>query len=645
MVQRFLDFIRKETILMANIIQAKGKLNGKIHSKESIKGSANPSSGARSYGDLPDKPSINGVEISGDKIAEDYGLKPSDFIVNITEDYMEHTVSADKTYNEISEAYNAGMDCYAEYESQKIPLYYLNPGAAIFQTETVLFNHITEITIRSYGTVELNNSSLLPSEETYGLVKAISATEEDTIPVNIDPDGFLKVAAKPKDFIVTIIEQDGKYIADNSAKLIYNEYEKGATCHALFNSTIYPLTRVDYRPSINNEGGQYTCVFELNSLDTLTNIILIYDVGSDTSTVSVRTNYLYDRYQEKDLLVNITNDGEIYTADQSVQSIIDAINSGVTCYLTINNDTIYYQLQFSDDSSVTFGRQEGLMTIIYDGCITDSGDVWTESREEEVAKSYIVGGVKADKVTSDDTVPAKIGEDDKLYVPTYPTLESLNAQPKDFIVTISGDDVSGYTADKTYDEISEAYNAGKNCYANALGSKVPLFMVNEYHVSFLMGDPERFDILSISIYSEDNRCHVDITTSAFASATTPGIVYAQKATAQDTQPVNITPSTGFLYTAPPKFTFNLTVDTDTQTITADKTYAEIRAAYDAGRIIEGLMSDQAQAPLIVEAPDFGNNPKIMFSLAVISDNKMVFYNDYGYLLAMVDNTNTWGIVS
>ena len=119
----------------------------------------------------------------------------------------------------------------------------------------------------------------------------------------------------------------------------------------------------------------------------------------------------------------------------------------------------------------------------------------------------------------------------------------------------------------------------------------------------------------------------------------------KKATAQDTQPVNITPSTGFLYTAPPKFTFNLTVDTDTQTITADKTYAEIRAAYDVGRIIEGLMSDQAQAPLIVEAPDFGNNPKIMFSLAVISDNKMVFYNDYGYLLAMVDNTNTWGIVS
>lgn len=408
---------------MANIIQAKGKLNGKIHSKESIKGSANPSSGARSYGDLPDKPSINGVEISGDKSAEDYGLKPSDFIVNITRDYIEDTVSADKTYNEISEAYNAGMDCYAEYESQKIPLYYLNPGAAIFIDESLRSITLTEIIIRSYGSVELNNSLFLPSEETYGLVKA-------------------------------------------------------------------------------------------------------------------------------------------------------------------------------------------------------------------------------DKVTSDDTVPAKIGEDDKLYVPTYPTLESLNAQPKDFIVTISGDDVSGYTADKTYDEISEAYNAGKNCYANALGSKVPLFMVNEYHVSFLMGDPERFDILSISIYSEDNRCHVDITTSAFASATNPGIVYAQKATAQDTQPVNITPSTGFLYTAPPKFTFNLTVDTDTQTITADKTYTEIRAAYDAGRVIEGIvpiLEDNPIQEMEVVRPDYGNNPKTSFELIVISDNKMTFYSTFYTTEITIDDTNTWTI--
>lgn len=255
------------------------------------------------YVNLNNKPSINGVEISGDKSAEDYGLKPSDFIVNITRDWIEDTVSADKTYNEISEAYNAGMDCYAEFESQKIPLRYLNPGAAIFVDESLENIDLTTITIRSDGSVESNNSLLLPSEETYGLVKA-------------------------------------------------------------------------------------------------------------------------------------------------------------------------------------------------------------------------------DKVTSDDTVPAKIGEDGKLYVPKYPTLESLNAQPKDFIVTISGDDVSGYTADKTYDEILEAYNAGKNCYANALGNKLPLLVFDSYQINFLLGNLERFQVLNV-IINDDNTCDVVVTTSIIASSNSPGIVKAK----------------------------------------------------------------------------------------------------------------------
>ena len=632
---------------MANIIQAKGKLNGKINSKGSVKGSANPSSGARSYGDLPDKPSINGVEISGDKNAEDYGLKPSDFVVNITKDYVENTVSADKTYSEILEAYNAGMDCYAIYDSTKIPLRYLNPGAAIFIEESLEFINRTEITIRSIGSVELNNSLFLPSEETYGLVKANSATEEDTLPVNIDEEGFLKVAAKPKDFVITIIEQDGNYTADSNAKIIYNEYEKGAICHALFNFAIYPLTSVYYQPPNDYGGEEYTCIFGLNNPDGYTNIILTYHVGSDTNTniVSVRNTYLYDRYQVKDLLVNITNDGESYTADQSVQSIIDDINIGVTCYAIYNG--LKYELQSVDKNRVIFGNVFGLTVTRIIGDALADRDGWSIDVIECAANDYSLGGVIADNATSYDTVPAKIGEDNKLYVPTYPTLESLNAQPKDFIVTISGDDVNGYTADKTYDEISEAYNAGKSCYANALGSKVPLLICNEYAATFQIGDTEYFNILSVVINSDDNSCYVDITTSNLAASTYPGIVYAQDATAQDTQPVNIDYSTGFLYTTPPKFTFNLTMDTETQTITADKTYAEIRAAYDAGRVIEGLMpvpgSDTQPKPVAEEEViDFGNNPKIKFGLVVISDNKMVFYNDYAYLLVMIDNTNTWG---
>lgn len=212
---------------MANIIQAKGKLNGKINSKGSVKGSANPSSGARSYGDLPDKPSINGVEISGDKSAEDYGLKPSDFIVNITKDYMEHTVSADKTYNEISEAYNAGMDCYAEYESQKIPLRYLNPGAAIFINESLEDIDLTTITIQSDGSVDASNKSLQASAENAGLVYAQKTTDQDTLPVNIDEEGFLYTAPPKFTFNLTADTDTQTITADKTYTEIRAAYDAG----------------------------------------------------------------------------------------------------------------------------------------------------------------------------------------------------------------------------------------------------------------------------------------------------------------------------------------------------------------------------------------------------------------------------------
>lgn len=447
---------------------------------------------------------------------------------------------------------------------------------------------------------------------------------------------------KPSDFVVAISEQDGNYTADSNAKIIYNEYEKGATCYVVFNFVIYPLITASYQPQSGYGGEGYTCVFGLNDQDGYTNIILTYNVGSDTNTVSVRDYYLYDRYKGKDLLVNITNDGESYTADQSIQNIIDAINSGVTCYAVYQGKQ--FTLQFASDTSIVFVNVYKLDIAIIRGEISDTGDNWYIGVSQAIANSRELGGIMADQAYTNYTVPAKIGVDNKLYVPTYPTLESLNAQPKDFIVTISGDNENGYTADKTYDEILEAYNAGKNCYANALSSKVPLLRCNEYTAMFQIGDTEYFNNnLSVVINSDDNSCYVDITTSNLAGATGPGIVYAQDATAQDTQPVNITEG-GFLYTTPPKFTFNLTMDTEAQTITADKTYTEIRAAYDAGRVVEGLMSYQGgdTRPLSVGKPDFGNNPKITFGLVMISDNKMTFYNDYHYILLMIDDTNTWG---
>lgn len=137
--------------------------------------------------------------------------------------------------------------------------------------------------------------------------------------------------------------------------------------------------------------------------------------------------------------------------------------------------------------------------------------------EVDKANEYLLGGVKAASATEEDTIPVNINSDGFLKVA---------AQPKDFIVTISGDNENGYTADKTYDEILEAYNAGKSCYANALGSKVPLLVFDSYQINFLLGNLERFQVLNV-IINGDNTCDVIVTTSRIASSNSLGIVKAK----------------------------------------------------------------------------------------------------------------------
>ena len=50
------------------------KLSGKMSTTATVQGQMNISAGKRFYEDLLEKPMINGIEISGDKKGQDYGL-------------------------------------------------------------------------------------------------------------------------------------------------------------------------------------------------------------------------------------------------------------------------------------------------------------------------------------------------------------------------------------------------------------------------------------------------------------------------------------------------------------------------------------------------------------------------------------------
>ncbi|GAB6170815.1 hypothetical protein JCM15765_02930 [Paradesulfitobacterium aromaticivorans] len=62
-----------------------------------------------------------------------------------------------------------------------------------------------------------------------------------------------------------------------------------------------------------------------------------------------------------------------------------------------------------------------------------------------LATEAAIGGVKAAAKTEMDTVPAKIGEDGKLYVPTYPSIEEIPVLENQANSTAS--DIAGLVTD------------------------------------------------------------------------------------------------------------------------------------------------------------------------------------------------------
>ena len=81
------------------------------------------------------------------------------------------------------------------------------------------------------------------------------------------------------------------------------------------------------------------------------------------------------------------------------------------------------------------------------------------------------GLVRAKKKTDNDTVEVHV-EDGLLYVPTYPTIPDNNV----FIVTFTGNNNDGYTADKTYNEVvDQAYLRDKKIIIGVYNSEPYLF--------------------------------------------------------------------------------------------------------------------------------------------------------------------------
>lgn len=71
--------------------------------------------------------------------------------------------------------------------------------------------------------------------------------------------------------------------------------------------------------------------------------------------------------------------------------------------------------------------------------------------------------------------------------------------PQDFIINVTvNSEGSGYTADKTYAEILEAYNMGHTLYVNYSSVRLPLMSVSDGQFVFIRNTGEMIVMASIS---------------------------------------------------------------------------------------------------------------------------------------------------
>lgn len=160
-------------------------ITGKVNSKGKLAGSVSPSSGVKNYEDLAGLPSINGVQLIGDKTTEDLKLE---YVVHVTGD-EESGFVADKTNAEINELRKRGFNVTLKVAGRSTiyELLLSSISNAVFQSYIPRTMRIDQVQIM-LDNVYIGEMDVVPSPTVRGGVKADAATENDTVPVKFNSE-------------------------------------------------------------------------------------------------------------------------------------------------------------------------------------------------------------------------------------------------------------------------------------------------------------------------------------------------------------------------------------------------------------------------------------------------------------------------
>lgn len=155
----------------------------------------------------------------------------------------------------------------------------------------------------------------------------------------------------------------------------------------------------------------------------------------------------------KPFIVTVTSDDSgndiTYSADKTFAEIMSAYNSGRD--IKVFKDPYYYNLSYCDT-----GAMIGFEVII-------AGDLYSEEIEIDSDESIIVFGSNLQPTLTFDNTPTQNSNNPVKSGGVYSALQGK--QDKQFIITITRNGNSPnytFSADKTFNEITTAYNAGRD---------------------------------------------------------------------------------------------------------------------------------------------------------------------------------------
>ena len=138
--------------------------------------------GTTNYNDLTNKPTINGTTLEGNLTAEDLGLQPENLVVTLTQNG--ESITADKSYADINQAYTDGKDIYAVIEGNIVPLYGKAGTTYIFQS--VLGVQVTDFELNSENEWSVETINIIANSTRPGGIIADEKTDDDTVEVHVD---------------------------------------------------------------------------------------------------------------------------------------------------------------------------------------------------------------------------------------------------------------------------------------------------------------------------------------------------------------------------------------------------------------------------------------------------------------------------